>query len=84
VSPDRQLGVDLFNETWRLIGSREDDVRMINCAHASPTTGRSRPECQPENLARSDWLIARVYSVVGRAEPALAHAGRCLELCERH
>jgi hypothetical protein len=57
---------------------------MINCAHASPTTGRSRPECQPENLARSDWLIARVYSVVGRAEPALAHAGRCLELCERH
>jgi hypothetical protein len=57
---------------------------MVNRAHASAYHWSVAPECQPENLARSDWLIARVYSVVGRAEPALAHAGRCLELCERH
>jgi hypothetical protein len=84
VSADRQLGVDLFNETWRLIGSREDDVRMVNCAHASAYHWSVAPERRPQNLARSDWLIARVYSVVGRAEPALAHAARCLEQCERH
>jgi hypothetical protein len=57
---------------------------MVNCAHLSAYHWSVAPECQPENLARSDWLIARVYSVVGRDEPARAHAARCLELCERH
>ncbi|HLY95429.1 MAG TPA: hypothetical protein VKP14_11345, partial [Gaiellaceae bacterium] len=32
------------------------------------------------NRARSEWLCARVYSELGRAEPALHHARRCLEL----
>ena len=34
------------------------------------------------NRARSEWLCARVYSELGRAEPALHHAQRCLELAE--
>jgi hypothetical protein len=34
------------------------------------------------NRARSEWQCSRVYSVLGRAEPALHHARRCLELCE--
>ncbi|MDQ4026352.1 MAG: hypothetical protein M3217_12830, partial [Actinomycetota bacterium] len=38
----------------------------------------------PENRARSEWQCSRVYAVLGRAEPALHHAGRCLELCEEH
>jgi hypothetical protein len=84
VSPDRQLGVDLFNETWRLIRSREDDPRMVNCAHASAYHWSVAPECKPENLARSEWLVSRVYTVVARAEPALAHAEQCRELCERN
>jgi len=84
VSPDRQLGVDLFNETWRLMRSREDDARMVNCAHASAYHWSVAPECKPENLARSEWLIARAYTVVDRAEPALAHAEQCRELCERN
>lgn len=29
---------------------------------------------------RGEWLIARVYSVLGIAEAALRHANRCLEL----
>jgi hypothetical protein len=28
----RQLGVDLFNEVWRLMESREDDDRMLHAA----------------------------------------------------
>ena len=84
MSPARQLGVDLFNETWRLLESREDDPRMVNCAHASAYHWSVAPECEPENLARSEWLVSRVYTVVARAEPALAHAELCLELCERN
>jgi hypothetical protein len=34
------------------------------------------------NLARGEWQVARVYCVLGRAEPALYHARRCVELNE--
>ena len=34
-SEERQRGVKLFNGTWELIGSREDDDRMLHMAHAS-------------------------------------------------
>jgi hypothetical protein len=78
----RQLGVDLFNEVWRLMKSREDDDRMIHAAHASRFHWGEAPECNPENLARGEWQISRVYTVVGLAEPALRHAQRCLALCE--
>ena len=33
---------------------------------------------------RSEWQCSRVYAVLGRPEPALHHARRCLELCEQH
>ena len=80
----RQLGVDLFNETWRLMESRDDDTLMVDCAHASAYHWASAPECKPENRARSAWLLSRVYTVVERAEPALFHADRCFQLCERY
>jgi hypothetical protein len=78
----RQLGVDLFNEVWRLMRSREEDDRMIHAAHASRFHWGEAPECKPENLARGEWQVSRVYTVVGLAEPALRHAHRCLDLCE--
>ena len=62
--------------------SREDDDRMIHAAHASRFHWGEAPECKPENLARGEWQISRVYTVVGLAEPALRHAQRCLALCE--
>jgi len=50
--PDhRQLGVDLFNETWRLMETREDDDRMLHCAHASAYHWLLAPECTPANRA---------------------------------
>jgi len=56
----RQLGVDLFNEVWRLVKSREDDDRMIHAAHASRFHWGEAPECKPENLARGEWQVSRV------------------------
>ena len=38
----------------------------------------------PANRARGEWQCARVYAVLGRAEPALHHARRCLAICEEH
>ncbi len=80
----RQMAVKLFNETWGLLdqpmrtASEDDD--MIHMAHASRyhwgVVG------QPVNLARGEWQIARVYTVLNRAEPALHHATRSLQYCE--
>ena len=78
----RQLGVDLFNEVWRLIGSREDDERMIHAAHTSRYHWGEALDCKPENLARGEWQVARVYTVAGLPEAALRHARRCLDICE--
>jgi hypothetical protein len=80
----RQLGVDLFNEVWRLIGTREDDDRMIHAAHASRYHWGEAPESKPENLARGEWQVSHVYTVVGLHEAALRHARRCLDICEEH
>jgi DNA-binding transcriptional MerR regulator len=80
----RRLGVDLFNKTWTLMEKDDrtaaDDDEMIHCAHASAYhwlyVGTQA------NRARSEWQCSRMYTVLGRAEPALHHARRCLELCE--
>jgi hypothetical protein len=80
----RQLGVDLYNEVWRLMDSREDDDRMLYATYASAYHWSVAPECEPKNRARSEWQISRVYTVLGRGEPALHHAQRCLDLCEGH
>jgi hypothetical protein len=80
----RQLAVDLFNQVWRLLDqpdhSADDDDRMIHSAHASAFHW-SRVGA-PVNRVRGEWQCSRVYAVLGRAEPALHHARRCLELCE--
>jgi hypothetical protein len=81
-SPERRRGVALFNGTRDLIESREDDDRMLHMAHASRFAWGEAPECGPENIARGEWLCSLVYSVLGRPEPALWHAQRCLDVCE--
>jgi len=80
----RRLGVDLFNEVWRLMETRDDDDRMIHAAHASRYHWGEAPECKPENLARGEWQVSRVYIVVGLHEAALWHGRRCLDICEAH
>jgi hypothetical protein len=82
----RKLGVELFNYTWTLLEKedrteRESD-RMIDAAHASRFFWEEVGE--PVNHARGEWQISRAYATAGRAEPALHHARRCVELCEQH
>jgi hypothetical protein len=80
----RALAAGLFNRTWELLETvgrtPEQDDEMIHAAHASRyhwgEIGR------PVNLARGEWQCARVYSALGRAEPAMWHARRCLAILE--
>jgi hypothetical protein len=51
---------------------------MVHAAHASRYHWGQVGG--PEQLAIGEWQCARVYSVLGRAEPALHHARRCLEI----
>ena len=75
----RRLGIDLYNRTWTLMDSPGDE--MLHCAHASAYHWMQGGGTTA-NRARSEWLCSRVYSILGRPEPALHHARRCLELVE--
>jgi DNA-binding transcriptional MerR regulator len=80
----RALAVGLFNYTWTLLEtsnrSREQDDEMIHAAHASRYHWGEVGEAV--NLARGEWQVSRVYATLGRAEPALYHARRCVEINE--
>jgi DNA-binding transcriptional MerR regulator len=80
----RRLGIDLFNKTWTLMErsqrtAREDD-ELLHCAHASAYHWLQAGTIV--NRVRSEWQCSRVYTVLGRAGPAVWHARRCLELAE--
>ena len=55
---------------------------MIHAAQASRHHWSLASGAGPENLARGEWQCSRVYSVLGRGEPALWHARRVPEICE--
>ncbi|WP_244671198.1 hypothetical protein [Bacillus sp. NTK034] len=79
----KKIAISLFNKVWDLMENPdrtdEEDHEMIHMAHAScyhwGVAG------QPVNLSRGEWQISRVYTVLNRAEPALFHAKRNLEIC---
>ena len=83
---DRDPAVDLFDAVRRQLERTDrvpdDDAAMVHMAHAyvhhwAQVGGEV-------NLARGEWQVSRVYSVIRRGEPALWHARRCLDLCTRY
>jgi DNA-binding transcriptional MerR regulator len=82
----RRLAVDLFNHVWTLLETTgrttEQDDEMLHAAHASRYHWGEVGDAA--NRARGEWQCARVYAVLGRPEPSLHHARRCLALCQEH
>lgn len=83
----RAVGVALFNLVWALLEAEDrtpaQDDAMIHAAHASRWhwSLAAAPD-EPQRLAVGEWQCSRVYSVLGRGEPAIHHAQRCLALVE--
>lgn len=81
----RRLAKELYNHTWSLIETAdrtpEQTDEMLLSTHASAFHW-SRAGGTLANAARGHWQIARVYATLGRGEPAVWHARRCLELAE--
>lgn len=80
----RKFAADLFNLTWDLLDKAERSVeendRMLHAAHASRYHWGEIGT--PLEVERGEWQVSRVYAVLQRPESALAHARRCLEICE--
>ncbi len=72
-----------FNRTWDLMEmpqrSARDDEEMLMSAHASLWHWMQRPDYAPEKRTIGHWQLARVNSLIGRGESALAHARLALE-----
>ena len=82
------MGIEMNIQTWNLLDKQDrtpqDDTRMVFFAHASLYHWLLSPEFKPVNEQRGEWLISRVYAVLGKGELALEHAEKCLALTEEH
>jgi hypothetical protein len=76
----------LFNETWDLIDlperSAEQNAEMLHLAHASRYLWGLVG--QPVNFARGEWLISRVYAILGAGDMAILHGKLSLEIAEKN
>ena len=77
------LAIQTFNKTWDYIdkpdSTPEEDLEMIHCAHASRYLwGQAGTPLQFE---RGEWLISKVYYLIGSGERALVHAKECHDIC---
>jgi DNA-binding transcriptional MerR regulator len=82
----RALGAQLFNQTWTYLEKEsrtvdEDDLMLLS---ANASAYHWRQVGTAANFARGEWQMSRVYSVLGRAEPARHHATRCLQICQEN
>ena len=79
----KRLPKDLFNLIWDFLDkvdrTGDENLRMTHAARASQYHWGEIGE--PLQFERGEWQISRVYSVIGRSEPALLHAEKCLSIC---
>ncbi|MCD4701858.1 MAG: hypothetical protein K8S24_08390 [Candidatus Aegiribacteria sp.] len=77
------LAIECFNSTWNLLDrkdrTRDDDLKMIHCAHCSRFHWGEIGT--PLEFQRGEWQTSRVYSVLNLGESALYHAQYCHDLC---
>ncbi len=83
---ERAVAVDLFNHVWSLLETPDrtpaQTDEMIHAAHASRHHWAAVGTAA--NLARGEWQCSRVYAVLGRGEPSLWHARRCVAILDEN
>jgi tetratricopeptide (TPR) repeat protein len=76
------MGIEMNIQTWNLLSkgdrTEQDDVRMINFAHASLYHWKFSSKFEPINAQRGEWLISRVYAALGKGDKALSHANETM------
>ncbi|MES0881945.1 hypothetical protein [Roseibium sp. SCP14] len=82
----KALAISLNQRIWFLLEKKdrtaEECEEMVHVAHAS--LWHWLQVGGPVQQQRGEWLIGRVYVVLGIAEAALRHAERTFDLTERH
>ena len=82
------MGIEMNIQTWSLLEkkdrSEQDDMRMVMFAKASLFHWKLSPKFQPVNEQRGEWMISRVYSVLGKGEETLIHAEKTMGLTKKH
>jgi hypothetical protein len=85
-SIQRKIAVETFNTTWDVIDIQErseaDELRMLHLAHTSRFLWGEVGD--PVNYARGDWLLSRVYALLGYGELAFRFGEQSLAWCEKH
>jgi tetratricopeptide (TPR) repeat protein len=80
------FAVDFHRQTWELLENpnrtRVDDARMLDYAHASLAHWRTVGTAVRHQ--RGEWLISRVFAVLGDGAQALRHAQLCHELLQNN
>jgi tetratricopeptide (TPR) repeat protein len=78
------FAVDFHSKTWELLDKSErtqdEDERLVDYAHASLAHWRSAGTAVRHQ--RGEWMLARVYAVIGEPKLALKHAYRCAEILQ--
>lgn len=78
----RGFAVSLFNRVWELLEkpdrSANDDIEMLNAAHASLYHWLQIGEAK--NFSIGEWQLSRVYATLRRPEAALYHGQRALDV----
>jgi tetratricopeptide (TPR) repeat protein len=86
VEAHRHFAIQYNGKTWGLLEkpdrNQDDDDLMVYAAHTSLAHWREAGTSLHHQ--RGEWLIARVYAVLGIPEAALYHANRCLALTEEY
>lgn len=83
----KKLGIEYFNKTWEYIDlnerTEEQVLQMIHYAHAS-ILHWTLADGTDLNLARGEWVIAKVYNTLKIGESALMHGKASLHLIEKN
>lgn len=76
------FAVDYHSQTWELLEKAQrtpdEDERMLDYAHTSLAHWRSTGTALRHQ--RGEWMLARVYAVLGEGRQAVKHAYRCAEI----